>query len=81
VKGSVSKNRSTQELENEAELARKLFEEYEDVKMEIKANSVWFVISAVWLKNWKLYVGYNGMSGGEFPGPINNDDIIEVEEN
>jgi hypothetical protein len=57
-----------------------LFEEYELRKMDIQPNSIWYVVSIEWMKNWKLYVGYDGMQGGEFPGPIKNEDIIEYEE-
>lgn len=80
VKGTVPKVRSADELKGEAEMVRKLFEEYEEVKMDVKAGDVYYIISAQWLKNWKLYVGFNGMQGGEFPGPISNEDIIEFEE-
>lgn len=47
--------------------------------MNLDKGQEYFVISAEWLKRWKTYVGYDGMGGGEFPGPINNDDIIENE--
>lgn len=56
-----------------------MFENYEDVKMKILENQEYYIISANWLRNWKLFVGYDGMEGGEFPGSINNEDIIEVE--
>ena len=48
--------------------------------MDVQPNSTWFVLSSEWLKNWKLYVGYDEMQGGEFPGPITNEDIIEFED-
>jgi hypothetical protein len=47
--------------------------------MDVKDGEDYYVVSAQWMKDWKLYVGYNGMSGGEFPGPITNSDIIEYE--
>lgn len=57
-----------------------MFQEYELIKMDVQPASEWFLISAQWLKNWKLYIGFDGMEGGEFPGAINNDDIIEIDE-
>ena len=61
VKGSVNKERSNELLKLEAELARKLFADYEQVKIDVKPNSIYYVISLAWLKNWKLYVGFEGM--------------------
>ena len=80
VKGTVSKNRPDSELKAEAEIARKLLSDYEIIKMDIQPNSIWYVISAAWFKNWKLYIGFDEMQGGDFPGMITNEDIIEFEE-
>ena len=48
--------------------------------MDVKPGQNYYVVSMQWIKNWKLYVGFDGMQGGDFPGPINNEDIIEYEE-
>lgn len=47
--------------------------------MDIKEGQEFYVVSANWIKNWKTYIGFDGMEGGDFPGPITNDDIIEEE--
>ncbi len=47
--------------------------------MDIRKDEKFYIISANWLKQWKTYVSYDQMGGGDFPGPINNDDIIEEE--
>lgn len=57
-----------------------MFEEYELVKMDVQPKQEFYIISANWFKRWKTYVGFDEMEGGEFPGPINNEDIIEDEE-
>lgn len=79
VRGTVPVDRSKPELEKEAKEVKQLFESYEDVKMKLEKGQEYFVISAEWFKQWKTYVGYEGMGGGDFPGPILNEDIIEQE--
>ena len=49
--------------------------------MDVQKDDKFYIISAEWLKRWKTYVNYDGMGGGDFPGPINNEDIIEEEKN
>ena len=47
--------------------------------MDVQADSTGYVMSLDWFNRWKLYVGYDGDVSGEFPGPCNQDDIVDDE--
>lgn len=80
VKGSLSDNRSKESLVAELTEVRRLLADYELVKMDFKKGDKFYIASAEWFKAWKLYSGFDGMEGGQFPGPILNEDIIEKDD-
>lgn len=51
--------------------------------MDVQPGSKWYVVSFDWLNKWKSYVGFDGDTDmeREFPGPCDNKDIVEAEEN
>jgi len=78
-KGTQPKIRTGEELSAECEEAKRLLQEYETIKMEVKPGSKWYVMSITWFNKWKAYIGWDGDTDMEdsYPGPCNNEDIIE----
>lgn len=69
---------------NEAGEFKRLWEEFQLLKMDVREGSSWYVISCEWLAKWKEFIGYevNETSSDarmefEHPGMILNDDVIE----
>lgn len=74
--------RTIEELEAEAQEARDMFEAYEEVKMNVRQGQKFYIASMTWIKKWKAFIGFDGdvSMEAEFPGPCNNEDIIDNEE-
>ena len=79
-RGSVTDGRPVEALRAEAEVVRKMVQDYEATKMDVQPDSVWYVMSLDWFNRWKLYVGFDGEVTGEFPGPCSQDDIMDDEQ-
>ena len=80
--------------QTELEQEKKQFLELYRENMAVQPNSQWHVVSAKWFQKWQLYVGFCSPEGNEdlpfnfefirgraeYPGVIDNTDIIELKQ-